>query len=429
MGTSVAWVLLSVLLLSGGTQMTGARKQKREDPPPDKHPKRAWEDPAPAEPAKAAIVQTPVMGKTSGMGGLEEYQRFMAGAFMYFRTRGLWNEKADLVKPDNENKECQKEKFPEGCISKDKIVAFLHDKWVPGFESSTDPHFIEPGGFFKAHRGLAKADRKTIAVAEGALRHKLIEEMGDKKQAKFEQANGLPRDKNGKLPGDYVEHTGPVVESTRFLVSKLANYLLSRPVEAIPVAARPFFMGPNEGWPGSHVSRGREPFLPPADQRQDVCASAEVAGGPQTCRPWREQDVDPPALSSQQTELEEHEEEGSLADSALFRQIFYLAMALMGILTPSTIAYFCLRTYLTTKAEFPLTMDSAEQLRQHQHGSFHHANLVKKYVGRYGTGLVEMSAADHNKVVDRLRDFPKGRELGQQPKLWKDFYSNPNKIG
>jgi hypothetical protein len=134
--------------------------------------------------------------------------------------------------------QCQKEKFPEGCISKEKIVAFLHEKWIPGFESSTDPHFIEPGAFFKAHRGLAKADRKAIAVAEGALRHKLIEEMGDKKQAKYEQANGLPRDKNGKLPGDYVEHTGPVVESTRLLVSKLANYLLSRPVEAIPVAVR-----------------------------------------------------------------------------------------------------------------------------------------------------------------------------------------------
>jgi hypothetical protein len=41
-----------------------------------------------------------------------------------------------------------------------------------------------------------------------------------------------------------------------------------------------------------------------SDQRQDVCSSAEVAGGPQTCRPWREQDVDPPALSMQQTEME-----------------------------------------------------------------------------------------------------------------------------
>jgi hypothetical protein len=101
MGTSLACLLLSALLLSSGTQVTGARKQKKESPLPDKQYKQARADPALAEPAEAAVVQTPVMGKTSGMGGLEEYQRFMAGAFMYFRTRGLWNEKADLVKPDD----------------------------------------------------------------------------------------------------------------------------------------------------------------------------------------------------------------------------------------------------------------------------------------------------------------------------------------
>ena len=135
--------------------------------------------------------------------------------------------------------QCKVEITPDGCIDKEAIFRFLDGKWIPGYESSTDSRFVEPGKFFTVHRQLSKADRKKVAAEESRVRQKMIDELGRSKQERFERRQGLPRDKNGKLPVDYVEHTGEIRETTKYLLSQLRNYILSRPIEAVDPEVNP----------------------------------------------------------------------------------------------------------------------------------------------------------------------------------------------
>eukprot|EP00959_Pyramimonas_sp_CCMP1952_P321073 6719144-Pyramimonas_sp.AAC.1 len=99
--------------------------------------------------------------------------------------------------------QCTVDIIPDGCIAKETFARFLTGKWIPGYESSTDSRFVEPGHFFSIHRQLSKADRKQVAAEESIIRQRMVDELGRSKQERFEKRQGLPRDKHGKLPIDY----------------------------------------------------------------------------------------------------------------------------------------------------------------------------------------------------------------------------------
>jgi len=270
--------------------------------------------------------------------------RKMEGAKLYFKLKGMWNETADLDRPleaDSPNapqhgaakhgagrKDCPIASYPRGCISLEKFVSFLEDKWIPGFEATADTRFVEAGHFFKG-RGAKVPEQK---------------------------------DRKGRVvPG--TGGKGPINVGADLLMHEFTLYLLSRPMRSVPDQVRPYFNQPNMPWPGSQGS-SREPFLPPVDSRKDICTPSELKDAPDVCVPWKEQDIETapqPVKSEAEILQEEHEEEGELANSAIFRQVFYLAMALMGMLVPASIGYFCVRSYLTAKTAFkpayPLTQN------------------------------------------------------------------------
>jgi len=48
--------------------------------------------------------------------------------------------------------QCKVVDFPSGCVSVFKMVSFLEGKWIPGFESTSNPRFVEPGKYMAVER-------------------------------------------------------------------------------------------------------------------------------------------------------------------------------------------------------------------------------------------------------------------------------------
>ncbi|KAK3268315.1 hypothetical protein CYMTET_23175 [Cymbomonas tetramitiformis] len=248
----------------------------------------------------------------SGEFRLEGYELDQKAVRLWFKSRGDWNPNLDVDAPGASEKrpDCPRLTFPQGCISLSKLENYLDGKWIPGREASQDVHFVLKGRFFK--KAFTRSEIKAAAK----------------------------RGKPLELPETHTAES---------MLHDVIDYILTRPYEAVPEEVRTL-LRPDatvNNWPGTDVSKSREVFLPPLDERQSICNTTG-----QDCKPFVEFDVeslyDVPSRVGVSGDEWMEEEEGTLMQNKGFKFIFYVAMALTGIVLPLAFVVSFVRWILPT---------------------------------------------------------------------------------
>eukprot|EP00240_Pyramimonas_obovata_P003085 CAMPEP_0118950780 /NCGR_PEP_ID=MMETSP1169-20130426/51995_1 /TAXON_ID=36882 /ORGANISM="Pyramimonas obovata, Strain CCMP722" /LENGTH=684 /DNA_ID=CAMNT_0006897693 /DNA_START=114 /DNA_END=2165 /DNA_ORIENTATION=+ len=162
------------------------------------------------------------------------WTHFMMAAKVYFRGTKNWNE-TDLeigaLHPeraegaDEKEEECSRKKFPYGCITKDKFDSFLHRKYIPGFD-------------LEALKDVPVVMKESHMYRSGTLLQRLHD---------------------------------------------LTVYLLTRPLETVPLEARLRMVG-NVSWIGGSVwDTDRYKWVPPSFMT--MCTEEDG----EDCEPWVEE--------------------------------------------------------------------------------------------------------------------------------------------
>jgi hypothetical protein len=96
--------------------------------------------------------------------------------------------------------------FPAGCVSIFKMAQFLEGKWIPGYESTSNPRFVEGGHYMLINRAAP-------------THHQL------------KNTPGYDMDGRHKLQQQPIV-LGKIITPPQQLMNEMAHYILSRPVSA-----------------------------------------------------------------------------------------------------------------------------------------------------------------------------------------------------
>mmetsp|Transcript_10504 Transcript_10504/g.12284 ORF Transcript_10504/g.12284 Transcript_10504/m.12284 type:complete len:361 (+) Transcript_10504:278-1360(+) len=250
----------------------------------------------------------------------DAYDRQLRAVKLYLELKGLFNDQTDLDKPGEkfDRPDCRVTSHPDGCASWEAICNFIHGRWIPGFEASSDEAFV-----IKGHSAVCNYRRSAT-------------------------------DRHHARKGNVIN--GPEI------LSDFELWIFSRPSNAVPDLVKKELIGISKSkaiWPGDTASR--DSFSPhctpttyrkknivkqipcptyPDDTEFDAPFSLDTTNAV-AVRTMVANNMDIEGYNMENDDV--GEEEGMLSRSHAFKMVFYMALALMGLMIPVSVLYLFLR--------------------------------------------------------------------------------------
>lgn len=307
----------------------------------------------------------------------DEYSLKHRASILYFRLRHDFNPDTDYAtgKPDDpcilatlskqlsiargESGEAQKNSTLDRCVSATKLSSFLTDKFI----------------------GARDCVQGEVCAQEGTT-------------------------SDGRMfLMKYINRQTPTIRPD-ILMADFITYVLSRPREAVPDPVADLIRPPtltDDKWPGSIMPRTS--FMPPAARDgtsnyvdKDIEPFKLDKKDPHTALILAESGLNPfEPTDKEMDKITLEEEEGILFHSHLFRNIFYLAMATMGISVPLLALYVFVRMSPPVQMVQPVPSNLPSTAAGSGLAAMHVQNAIREQIvpgggmmARVGDGLAGM---------------------------------------